>query len=163
MKNIITLFALLLCGTMATAQINEEAPPPPPPPPGFHQEVFMVVEQMPRFPGCEDVEGTQKELQKCSDDKLIHFVAENIKYPQEARKAGIEGKCIVSFIVEKDGSVSHVALKRDIGGGCGAEAVRVMEMMNENGIAWTPGKQRGKDVRVQYTLPVQFKLGPKKH
>lgn len=165
MKTILSLVGCLLFGSLLSAQINEDAPPPPPPPPppGVYQEVFVVVEEMPLFPGCEDLEGSRKEIQKCSDEKMVRFVAENIKYPHEARKSGVQGKCIVSFIVEKDGSVGHVVLKRDIGAGCGDESVRVVELMNEQGIVWTPGKQRGKKVRVQYTLPVDFKLGPEKH
>ncbi|KAA3640596.1 MAG: energy transducer TonB [Bacteroidetes bacterium] len=166
MKTFLSLIVCLLFGSMLSAQINSEVPPPPPPPkpaPGLYQETFVVVEQMPRFPGCEDLEGSDMEKQKCSEEKMIQYVAENIQYPAEAKKAGIEGRCFIKFIVEKDGTISHIDLKRDIGGGCGQEAVRVVESMNENGLVWTPGQQRGKKVRVQYTLPVQFKLGPKKH
>jgi protein TonB len=164
MKTILSLTICLLLGNMLTAQINDDAPPipPPPPPTGFHQEVFVVVEQMPRFPGCEYMEGSNTDQQKCTNKKLIQFVAENMQYPAEAKKAGIEGRCIVNFIVEKDGSIGFVKLMRDIGGGCGAEAVRVVELMNEKGIKWIPGKQRGKAVRVKFTLPVQFKFDDKK-
>ena len=160
MKAILFVLAFVLFGSMLPAQITEDGPlpPPPKPAPGFYQETFVVVEQMPRFPGCEDMEGSDSEKQKCANEKLMLFVAENIQYPREAKKAGLQGRCIVNFIVEKDGRIGHVELKRDIGGGCGQEAVRVVESMNEKGIVWTPGKQRGKAVRVRFTLPVQFKL-----
>ncbi len=163
MKTVFTIITCLLFGNMLAAQINEEVPPPPPKPaPGLYQETFVVVEQMPRFPGCEDMEGSDSEKQKCATEKLMQFVAENIQYPGEAKEAGIQGRCIVNFIVEKDGRIGHVELKRDIGGGCGQEAVRVVESMNEKGIKWIPGKQRGKAVRVKFTLPVQFKFDDKK-
>ena len=102
--------------------------------------VFSVVEQDPEFPGGMEA--------------LYRYIAENIKYPQLARDNGITGKVYVTFVVEKDGSISLPRILRDIGGGCGAEAVRVVKAMPK----WKPGKQRGKPVRVQFNLPVNFTL-----
>lgn len=103
-------------------------------------EIFQVVEQDPEFPG--------------GIEALYKFIQSNLKYPQLARDNNIEGRVFVQFVVEKDGSVSNVKAARDIGGGCGAEAVRVVKSMPK----WAPGKQRGKAVRAAYTLPVVFKL-----
>ncbi len=104
------------------------------------EEVFLVVEEDPEFPGGLDA--------------LSKFIADNIKYPQLAKENNITGRVFVSFVVEKDGRVGQVKILRDIGGGCGNEAVRVVKMMPK----WKPGKQRGKAVRTQFNLPVNFDL-----
>ena len=104
------------------------------------QEIFQIVEEMPAYPG--------------GDQRLMEYVAKNIKYPQIARETGIQGRVFVGFVVEPDGSVSNVKVLRGIGGGCDEEAVRVVKSMPK----WKPGKQRGKAVRVSYMLPVNFKL-----
>ncbi len=103
-------------------------------------EIFQVVEQDPEFPGGVEA--------------LYKYIQSNIKYPQLAKENNITGRVFVTFVVEKDGSVSNVKAARDIGGGCGAEAVRVVKSMPK----WAPGKQRGKAVRAAYTLPVVFNL-----
>ena len=104
------------------------------------EEVFLVVEEDPEFPGGLDA--------------LSKFIADNIKYPQLAKENNITGRVFVSFVVEKDGRVGQVKILRDIGGGCGNDAVRVVKMMPK----WKPGKQRGKAVRTQFNLPVNFDL-----
>ena len=104
------------------------------------QTIFQVVENDPEFPGGVEA--------------MYKFLAQNIKYPQLARENNITGRVYVTFVVEKDGSVSNCKVLRDIGGGCGQEAIRVVKSMPK----WTPGKQRGKAVRVQYNLPVNFSL-----
>jgi protein TonB len=121
--------------------------------------IFKVVEEMPRFPGCEDLAASKAEKKQCADIKLLQFIAQNIKYPAIARENRIEGRCFITFVVEKDGSVTNVELARDIGGQCGQEALRVVQMMaNSSDLKWSPGKQRGKPVRVQFSLPIHFKL-----
>lgn len=102
--------------------------------------IFTVVENDPEFPGGMDA--------------LYKYLAQNIKYPQLARDNNITGKVYVTFVVERDGSIANPKVLRDIGGGCGAEAIRVIKSMPK----WTPGKQRGKAVRVQFNLPVNFSL-----
>ena len=104
------------------------------------QVIFQVVENDPEFPGGVEA--------------MYKYRAQNIKYPQLARENNITGRVFVTFVVERDGSVTGVRVLRDIGGGCGQEAVRVVKSMPK----WTPGKQRGKAVRVQYNLPVNFSL-----
>ena len=102
--------------------------------------VYQIVEQMPKFPGGEQA--------------MMDFVAKNVVYPQEAQEKGISGRVFVSFVVEKDGSVNEVEVKKGIGGGCDDEAVRVVKAMPK----WKPGKMKGKPVRVSYMMPIIFKL-----
>lgn len=78
----------------------------------------------------------------------------NLKYPELAKEKGIEGRVFVSFIIEKDGSISNILVKRAIGGGCEEAAVEMIKNMPK----WKPGKQRGKPVRFQFILPIKFEL-----
>ena len=103
-------------------------------------EIFTVVEDMPSFPG--------------GDVELYKYLGKNIKYPKIAKQNGLEGKVFVQFVVNEDGSISDVQVLRDVGGGTGAEASRVISNMPK----WTPGKQRGQAVKVRYTVPVNFQL-----
>jgi periplasmic protein TonB len=102
--------------------------------------IFTVVESMPGYPG--------------GDAARMKFLQENIKYPQMARESGIQGTVYATFVVEIDGSVTDVRILRGIGGGCDEEAVRVIQAMPR----WNPGMQRGKPVRVQFTMPIRFTL-----
>ncbi len=132
---------------------KEIPPPPPPPPPPSSKEIFRIVEDAPTFRGCEDVVD-KLERKTCADEKLMAFIHQNIRYPKLARENSIQGMVVVQFVVEPNGQISNVKLLRDIGGGCGEEAVRVVKAMPP----WNPGKQRGRAVRVMFTLPVKFKL-----
>ena len=102
--------------------------------------VFSVCEEMPEFPG-----GTEK---------FMEYLSSNIKYPEEAKEKGISGRVFIQFVIEKDGSVTNVKVMKGIGALCDDEAVRVVKSMPK----WKPGKQKGKPVRVNYILPVSFKL-----
>ncbi len=102
--------------------------------------VLTIVELMPGFKGGEE--------------KMYTWLAKNIKYPQLAKETGVTGVVIVSFIVEKNGSITDVHAIKKIGGGCDEEAVRVIKAMPK----WKPGKQKGKPVRVQFNLPIRFLL-----
>ena len=104
------------------------------------QEIFIVVEDPPSFPG--------------GDEARIRFLSENIRYPQMARESGIQGTVFVTFVVERDGSVTDVRVLRGIGGGCDEEAIRVIQAMPR----WNAGKQRGRPVRVQFNMPIRFTL-----
>ena len=103
-------------------------------------QVFMVVEQMPQFPGGQEA--------------LMKFLAQNLKYPEEARKAAIQGRVIASFVVRKDGSLTDIEVVRGVNPSLDDEAVRVIKSMPK----WEPGKQRGQAVSVKYTVPVTFRL-----
>ncbi|MCP4441990.1 MAG: TonB family protein [Aureispira sp.] len=122
------------------------------------EEIVDIAEQMPRFPGCEDQAGDDNAKKACADQRLLQYIYKTIKYPAMAREAGIEGLVVVSFVVAKDGSIKDAKVRRDIGGGCGKEALRVVKQMNKLPENWTPGKQRGRAVGVRYNLPVKFKL-----
>ncbi len=102
--------------------------------------IFTVVEDQPEFPGGEAARQ--------------RFLEENLRYPQMAREAGIQGTVFVTFVVETDGSVTDVRILRGIGGGCDEEAIRVVSMMPR----WEPGRQRGQPVRVQFNMPIRFRL-----
>ncbi len=108
--------------------------------PGRDSLIFTLVEQMPRFPG--------------GDMARIRYMSENIKYPKNARENGIQGRVFVTFVVEQDGTVNDVRVLRGIGGGCDEEAVKVVKSMPK----WTPGFQKGKPVRVQFNMPILFRL-----
>ena len=118
-------------------------------------EIFKVVEEMPLFPGCSDVEGNYLAKKDCSQMKMMEYIYKNIKYPKKARERGIQGTVIISFIVEKDGKLSNYKIKRDIGGDCGKAALDVVKTMPR----WIPGRQRGVNVNVRMNLPVKFRLG----
>ena len=104
---------------------------------------FVVVEYMPEFPGGQSA--------------MMKFIAENIQYPVIAQELGIEGRAICQFVIEKDGSVTEVTLARSTGDvELDKEAQRVISLMP----AWKPGMQKGKPVRVTYTVPINFRLSP---
>jgi protein TonB len=88
------------------------------------------------------------------DSALNKFLYSNIDYPIKASENGIQGKVFLTFVIETDGSITDVKTLRGIGGGCDEEAIRVVKMMPK----WIPAKLRGKVVRVQFNLPVKFKL-----
>ncbi len=119
---------------------------------GGEDDVFKVVEEMPRFPGCEDKAGNERK--DCATKNMLMHIYTNIKYPKEARKAGIQGTSVAKFIVEKDGSISNIKIERSLSEEIDAEVSRVVNTMPN----FIPGKQRGKTVRVQFLLPVKFKL-----
>ena len=104
------------------------------------QVIFQVVEEMPDFPGG---------MKEC-----MKFLARNMKYPMAAQEAKIEGRVVVQFVVDRDGSVNDIKVVRSISPELDAEAVRVIGLMPK----WNPGKQRGKAVAVKYTMPIQFRL-----
>lgn len=104
------------------------------------EEIFVFVEKNPEYPGGEEA--------------LYKFLGENIKYPDMARDNNITGTVVVKFVVEKDGRITKASILREIGGGCGKEALRVINSMPK----WSPGQQSGKPVRTEFTLPVQFQL-----
>ncbi len=103
-------------------------------------QVFTVVEVMPEFPGGQG--------------ELLKFLAKTIKYPVIAQENGIQGRVTASFIIEKDGSIRDIEVIRGVDPSLDMEAVRVLSAMPR----WTPGKQRGQDVAVKYTVPVTFRL-----
>jgi TonB family protein len=104
------------------------------------ETTFLVVEEMPQFPGGEQA--------------MFQYIGKQLEYPEEAKRKGVEGRVFIEFIVEKDGSITNVHVMKGIGHGCDAAAKEVIENMPD----WIPGKQRGKAVRVEYRMPLKFTL-----
>ena len=126
----------IIVETPGTGAVKEPEPVAPKEP-----EIFDRAEVMPAYPG--------------GIAAMMKYLSTNIRYPAIANENGLEGKVIVKFYVDKDGTVREpVVLKDGVGGGCGEEAIRVVKAMPK----WTPGLQRGNPVKVYYTLPVTFKL-----
>ena len=104
------------------------------------EEPFDVVEDMPAFPGGMEA--------------MIQFISSNIQYPADAQKQKVDGRVLVNFVVEKDGSITEVKVVKPTFPSLDAEAVRVVKAMPK----WKPGYQRGQAVRVQFTMPINFSL-----
>src|SRR6056297_1057890 len=170
-----------LDGMRAQGEENSSTPPPPPPPPppspealknintiaataaGVSseqegKEIFKVVEHMPRFPGCDNESLSERERKQCAQQKLLEFVYEHIRYPETARAQKISGMVVVKFVVDHEGRVQNPEIVRDIGGGCGEEALRVVKLMQDKDIRWVSGKHQGQNVSVQFNLPVKFQF-----
>ena len=126
---VVPLILLIVFVVSCNTEVKNEQP-----------DIFTVVEEMPSFPG--------------GDQAMTKYLVENIRYPEVAQKNGIQGSIFITFVVEEDGNLSDIKVLRGIGGGCDEEAVRVIESMPK----WKPGKQRGKAVRVQFNMPIMFKL-----
>ena len=119
---------------------RKEAVAQPEPKPEVENKVFDVVEQMPSFPG--------------GPSALMKYLSENVKYPVVAQENGVQGRVVVSFVVEKDGHITDVKVVRSVDPSLDKEAARVVKSMP----SWIPGKQNGSAVRVKYNVPVSFKL-----
>ena len=131
----------IVMGQTGGVEIEPVPIPNPYPNPKSSEEVFGdVVEQMPYFPG--------------GDRKLMEYLLENIRYPKECEEAGIQGRVIITCVIEKDGSISDVKVAKSLDPLLDKEAVRVVSGMPK----WIPGKQNGVTYRVKYTLPVTFRL-----
>lgn len=128
LKVALTMLVLLFSFMTSTAQTKKS------------NMAYDVVEVMPQYPGGQIA--------------MMKYIMENMKYPKQAMKEGIQGRVTVSFIVEKDGRVSNVRLLHSVQSALDKEAIRVVKSMPK----WTPGKHNGKPVRVRFNLPVMFKL-----
>ncbi|MBR4389382.1 MAG: energy transducer TonB [Prevotella sp.] len=127
-------------GEVLKVEKAEIEQPKPEPKKEEDNKVFDVVEQQPAFPGGQGA--------------LLSWLSSNIHYPAVAEENGIQGRVVVSFVVEKDGSISNVQVVRGVDPSLDKEAARVVKSMPK----WTPGKQNGQAVRVKYNVPVTFKL-----
>lgn len=131
-SKIILLLATLFffCGTTVFAQnANEDT-----------SKVYEVVDEMPSFTGGQNA--------------LMQFLANNVKYPTVAFENGVQGRVLVSFIVERDGSLSNVKVEHSVDPALDKEAVRVVKAMPK----WQPGKQKGSAIRVKFTVPIVFRM-----
>jgi len=137
------LFVTLFSSAVSYGQ--EIAPPQPPtqlelPMEIVEDEVFQIVEKQPEFPG--------------GIEKMMQFIYNNFQYPSIDMENEIQGRVYVSFVVEKDGSISTIKVLRGVTKTIDAEAIRVINKMPN----WTPGEQAGKTVRVKYVLPIRAQL-----
>ena len=121
-------------------RIRDEIAQPEPPKTIEDNKIFEVVEQSPSFPG--------------GDGALMSWLSKNIKYPSMAAEIGVQGRVIVQFVVEKDGSITDVQIAKSVDPSLDKEAARVIKSMPH----WIAGRQNGSPVRVRFTIPVTFKL-----
>ena len=136
-RSIITTLVFLFCFA-SVAQAQEETSMNVP---DNDTTIYTIVDKMPSFPG--------------GDAFMYMFLAKNVRYPQRPREDGYYGKVYVKFVVETDGSLSNIEVLKGVGGGCTEEALRVIDLMPK----WVPGETAdGKKARVNYTLPVDFRL-----
>ena len=147
-----------------TEQLKQPPPPPPPPPAPEIIEVvedeeefddievpFAVIEDVPIYPGCERVAKSQRRT--CFQDKINQHIKRNFRYPEIAQEMGIQGRVYVNFIIGKDGVISNVRM-RGPDKNLEQEAGRIIGRLPQ----MTPGKQRGRPVRVPFSIPITFRL-----
>jgi TonB family protein len=133
-------FILIAANSSYAGEKDQSLQEPPPVKKEVTEEIFVVVEQQPEYPGGQEA--------------MMKFLSESIVYPEEAKAKGIQGRVICNYVVMKDGSIDDVNVVRGVDPLLDAEAVRVLKSMP----AWKPGKQRGQAVNVRYTLPVVFRI-----
>lgn len=119
----------------------------------------LVIDEMPRFQGCEEIKDDAIERKKCADTKLLEYIYGNLVYPIEALEERIEGTAIVNFYVNPDGTLSNAFVRKDEGAYTAGAALDLLEKMNDE-ITWISGKSKGKKAPVLFSLPIRFKLGP---
>ena len=139
MRQLLIVLTLLTSVTVSARQFYEYATLPVPVDTADNK-VFDVVEQMPSFPGGQAA--------------LFQWLSSNLKYPVVAEDNGVQGRVIVTFVVERDGSITDVKVVKSVDPSLDKEAVRLVKSMPK----WIPGKQKGEAVRVKYTVPVTFRL-----
>lgn len=135
MKRVLFILALLFTYVMVNAQSNTGSKEKT-----SNEKIYDVVEMPPSFPGGQAA--------------LLAWIASHVNYPQKAMESRIEGRIIVGFVIECDGSVSQAKIIRSVDPLLDDEAIRVVMGMPK----WTPGRQNGKNVRVKYNVPVNFRL-----
>lgn len=147
MKKIIALTFIFCIVLNAQAQKNKKNISPK------TDSIYNLVQEKPIFQGCEDLPNLE-DRNTCSESQMMNFVLSQIVYPDTARKQGIEGMVVISFVVEKTGDISNAMIAKDIGGGCGEEALRVVGLLPK----WIPAKKNGELVRFRFNLPVRYKF-----
>jgi len=140
LTTVITLLSIAAIGQVDTAQ------------------VYNLVDQMPLIPTCGVMDTSYVAKQKCTQDLLLDFIYRNVQYPDSARYNGIEGMVVLSFVIGRDSMIRESQIVKDIGGGCGAAALYVINAMNPMNLRWMPGQKEGVPVDVRMTIPVKFKI-----
>jgi TonB family protein len=116
--------------------------------------ILTEAGRMPYFPGCGHLKNDSDDKRNCSNQAIVNYIANNLKYPQSAQTAGIQGTVYASFDINENGYVSRVSLLKDINEACGKEAIRVIQNMPR----WEPAIDNGKPVKVQLQIPIHFYL-----
>lgn len=144
------LGSILLAPTMAYSQDESSS----------DELVYTIVEKMPTYKGCESMK-SEMEKQKCTNEKIMAYLSENVSYPEEAQDQEIEGRVFVRYIVTPSGKVTDVEVIRGIPSGeiLDQEAVRVIQNLPD----FNPGIQKGEAVAVQYNVPIRFALKENKN
>ena len=145
MRNWIGILAILFIGQLSAQEVDTT--------------IYPVVEQQPVFPGCAEKTADPAGRVQCTNQSLLTFMYGNLVYPEDALKDSLEGTVVLRFVVEKNGKVGEAEIIKDIGRGCGEEALRVLDLLRQaDGAIWTPGMQKGQVVRTYFTLPIRFKI-----
>ena len=116
--------------------------------------IYTVVDQMPYFQGCDNYALGSEQKRNCSNQEVVNYIRNTLSYPEQARIEGVEGIVYISFVVSKEGKVMNPKILKDIGGGCGAEAIRVIQSMPN----WISGELKETKVAVELQLPIQFQF-----
>lgn len=153
MKNSVLIGALLFC--CGNALLAQSGP--------VDTTIYEVAESLPlpllaRCQPAQHPNWPEDSIRQCAESQLLGIIAKNIQYPEEARQQNIEGTVVTTFVVERDGKISNLKTLKDIGGGCGPEAIRVLSALNEAGLRWRPALVAGKPVRMRQALPLRFRL-----
>jgi len=125
--------------------------------------IYDVAERMP-YPllnSCNPTlhpDWTDDSIRRCAEIQLLTLLSQNIRYPEDARVKNVQGTVVVSFVVEPNGRMTHYKLLKDIGDGCGEEALRVLMAMDTIGLRWQPAQREGQPIRMRQSLPLRFKL-----
>ncbi len=164
-ERIMRVFYLLLLGaclasaTPALAQLDsvDVEPLPAPVVPQFDRSRQVAnLDRMPMFrsPDCDTAALAARELEVCSQRQMLRYIYSGIEYPTLAQRDSVQGTAVVRFIIERDGTITNAQVLRDPGAGIGVEALRIVASFEP----WLPGLQAGEPVRVQFNLPIRFKL-----
>ena len=116
--------------------------------------VFKIPDEMPLFNGCSNFQDSYTSAKDCSTKEMLEFIYYNIKYPAEAVKKKVEGTVVIRMIIDYKGEIQNPEIVRDIGAGCGEEALSIIKKMPP----WIPGKHEGKSVGTFFNIPIKFKL-----
>lgn len=125
---------------------------------GIKEKTYSRVDEMPRFPGCEDKDISKKEIAGCANTRMNNYIHNRLRYPKIAFNNHIEGMIVARFVVRPDGLLDDISIHNDIGYGCGETVISIIQSMNHMNERWIPGKLNGKPVRVRLALPIEFKI-----
>ena len=144
------VYFLFLALFLTTAGLSAQGP-------AAESPVLKVVDQMPLYPGCDDIDNYDAR-KECADRAMLTSVYSTVRYPAKARQAGVSGMAVVGFVVEKDGRITNPTVERNPGESLGDAALAVVQSWINTDLRWEPGYDNGEPQRVAFLLPVKFKL-----